>query len=340
MKRIFLDGANWESGRGETEEFMRALAAMEFHRNVVFSHSPLQTAIANRFFSSTQHFRIGHRGERGCAQFSEYVLDNPNFFRAFKRIIERGSGGISIYLPHSLNGIYLLSYCNDAIKEIFYIDEGDLTHSAIALMKSKCPKTPDLRTRIFRRLLGSNPFIEYGTEYFYKRFYKEAGVKKLQSGDFSEAILTGKKFSGVITHRLSFCRFDSYPIFGVDISNAIAPLPRDLDGIVCVFLNKNELEGERFQSLLMKLRAVCASEGELIGFRFHPGVSQGDKMRFLERAKGLGLDVGEIGRISEEEIVFELYARGVRRFLVGGSSVLENISAYPDYFESLKLDQF
>ena len=300
--------------------------------------SPLQFASLRLSSIDQKKVRIiGHRGMSGDVTWPRSALNDPRFLIEFEKFLNRD--GIEVFLPNSLNAIYYLCVSHPRVARISYVDEGRLTHRAIEyqhrnpshwagrLYRAGFSAARQLPSRlqlaayralcILVRLSIIQPYVSDTANYSYRTL-----ERRWKSGR-------------ILCHIPIQTQLPD-----VEYVNLLKDLnfPRDSTDAACLFLHPKGIDDyETLRRLVVKILDV-RSQFQCLLIKPHPiFINNFGKLHTLTAKldeNGIPWRIVEVS--GTQEVTVELYARGVRIFLLPSSTVEDTINAMPDYFDELK----
>jgi hypothetical protein len=317
------------------------LGRIPLNTHLVFTHSPLQTAVARRALPKREdHFFIGHRSAHGDVSFPDYVLNEVWFCLWLVDHLDKSTSPIDVYLPHSLNLVYFICRAHKSVRQINYIDEGTLTYVFA---------TTDLKPRL-RWPAGMMLTMAHAAVVLPRRLKPQvlhrmirvylATFHKHLSRDITHANSDGIRVDRK-TGRI-FVHFPDKPAKSLDIQfvrldDASVAFDRDLEGAAVVFVPI--LTDAEIPAFVDKV-VLSSTQTEFL-LRLHPAIDAVDLAAFLSRLalafKARARSAKTVNLSEEHETAFELYARGVRTFILENSTLILTVDSYPEHFRGLRI---
>lgn len=298
--------------------------------------STLQLAVFRAFAGDTiDAIVIGNRGVPGDVIYEHSILNDPTFLSDLERII--AGRDVEVFIPNSLNLLYFFCAVNKRVIRISYVDEGRLTKEYIegGFKKPAAPHSPALlaATGFATMLPGVVGRLAFsGIASFIRRFVVRKYVNDPTSYPYTTVERRVKP--GVVVSHLRCDDPQEWMQF-VDIT--VSPrLPNDYAGRTCLFLHPKD-SANRDLADLLKGKLNAGAQPLLV--RPHPLFNQSRELleETISRIEAAGFSC-EIASLSgEHETAVELYARGVRTFVCGDSSLIDTVDGHKSYFKNLRV---
>ena len=303
--------------------------------------SPLQYAVFNKAISSVKaSLIIGNRGMHGDQSYSYSVLNNHRFIEDLDRLI--GSRLVEVFLPNSLNALYFFCLAHPRVLRISFLDEGRLTKR---FLEGGLNKPTSKLSYLFKAL--------YRAAWPLKRFHKVTyrilgvGVQRLVVRRYEKDTMnfpfrtleTRWKAGTILTHIEP-----RQPGTSVEVVNLTESLKmnEDLPDSACLFIHPKDASTPSAINRVCQCVERTSRKGQAFVLRPHPLFeTYPEKLAKIKRFLS-NCDVRWVAlTLSEKhETAMELYARGVRLFLMGNSSLEDTIAAYPSFFRELRVVKF
>ena len=278
---------------------------------------------------------IGNRGMKGDISFAQSVLNDANFIVELDVLI--GDSQVELYIPNSLNLLYFFALADARIKKVSFVDEGRLTKRFITngYKKPKASYHWQAKTimqvaqflpKAFRVL--SYKLIAYGMRKFIILTYEKDTL-----GFPYRTIERSEKTGRLLSHEKPNHVHDWVEF--IDLTKDVN-FPNDYENYACLFLHPRHSGKAEW---LTALQSNFTSQTVKLLLRPHPNFSRAPELLSdaIARMKAIGIEC-EIAKVSgEQEVAIELYARGVRSFFCGETSITDTVEAYPSYFNDLQV---
>lgn len=306
---------------------------------LAFVSSPLQLASFRLSNHGERNVRyVGHRGMGGDTTIPGSALNNPQVLAKLDSLI--GPDRVEVFLPNSLNALFYLCASHPRVARISYLDEGRLTQRFLAY-QHRNPSHPasSLLVAVFgivRKLpLRLQPLL-------YRLLCALLRLMIVQryehdTENFPYLTIERRWKAGCILCHTAI----PSTVEAVETVNLLRDLdfPRDATGDACVFLHPKDIAtSEQIIALIDKLTVENANFGRLL-IRPHPifvafpGLLESLTAQLDDNA----IDWDVVTLSGRQEVTIEMYARGVRVFIVNDSTVLDTIDALPDLFKDLSM---
>lgn len=307
---------------------------------IAFVASPLQLAS----FRLSARYRddaliVGHRGMRGDLRFEGPILNDAEFLAQLDDII--GNRNVEVFLPNSVTGLFFACACHPRIKRMSYLDEGRLTwrfleehhrkprHPASVVLRSlftiaqRAPRR--LRTTLYRVLCA-----------LLKRTFTSAFIKDPESYPY-QTIDRHWKPGAIICHAPVSTTAADVEI--VDLFQAL-DFPVDYSDAACIFLHPGQIPTEAESSRIVQRILALGLGITRVLVRPHPLFStfstRLDAFRAILERAGIAYQEPELSE--QQEVAIELYARGVRVFILTSDSTIGDTARFfPSFFKDLRL---
>lgn len=286
------------------------------------------------------HLLVGNRGIAGDVTYKRSVLNDFQFLEDFNALVDRQSGTVEVFLPNALNTLYYYALSHPRVARISFVDEGVLTSRFVDGGYQK-PAAPFLRA--FTTAFGlARHLPDRSRAFSYRaiaRIIKRAVGVRYESDTLNYPLRTielSRKGGVVISH---IAPVEPLPwVEHVDLTRDVM-VERDYDGAACLFVHPKQV-AQPDQVEVLCARIVAVSDQFTRGLiKPHPLFTEfpGRLEALRARLAALGMHWTTIDVSGQYEPSIELYARGVRIFIVGKSSVTVTVARHPDYFTDLTL---
>ncbi len=298
--------------------------------------SPLQLAVFNASsVDKAQATIIGNRGVDGDISYEQSVLNDGNFIAKLSELI--GSQEVEVFIPNSLNLVYFFAISDKRIKRISFVDEGRLTKRFLANGHKKPIAKHHRIFSALMRMVGIFPkplrplcykFITYVMRKYVVQFYERDTLA------YPYRTIERTQKSGVLLSHVPLAVMQSWVEF-VDLTEKL-DFPQNCMNQACLFLHPRYAEDP---ALIGQLQRELGGEKQKLLVRPHPNFTRAPELleEVIARIKHAGIECEIVGVSGVHEVAIELYARGVRTFFCGETSITDTVEAYPGYFEGLKI---
>jgi hypothetical protein len=303
---------------------------------VCIASSPLQLSVFRGSSAARrEHLIVGNRGVAGDITYDRSILNDASFPADFDRL---ASGrAVEVFIPNALNLLYFIYASHPAVTKISYLDEGRLTRRFLEGGYRK-PAHPAYGS-ILAAVRLANALPEGPRYYALKAIARSVRTTVIRpyerdTLDFPFRTVERSRKPGIL---LSHVRVPEAPdwVEFVDIFRGVTRTD-ELRNRACLFVHPKNLEDLHFMGRLLSALSETPLRQPLL-LRPHPLFNRSPKL--LDRLTNALADAGvdsETAPLSEErEVTVELYARGVRTFVCGESSVTDTVEAHPERFKGL-----
>lgn len=290
------------------------------------------------------HLLVGNRGLAGDVTYQRSVLNDPRFFADLDDLVARrgapGGGPVELFLPNALNSVFYYALTHPRIARISFTDEGMLTNRFLDGGYRK-PTARGVRAfpaafALARRLPGRARLFAYRViAWLVKRTVGMRYERNTRSYPLRTIELSRK--GGVVLSHIA--PVSPLPwVEHVDLTRDIR-VPRDYEGAACLFIHPREVARPEQVDALCARIALAAGDFARGLVKPHPLFSEfPDRLEALiTRLSTPGTQWFSVEVSGRYEPTIELYARGVRTFIVGKSSVRVTVASHPAYFSDLAL---
>lgn len=309
-------------------------------RSVAFVGSPLQMATFRlSVYNAGNSLIIGNRGMDGHLKYTHSVLNDPCLLSQLDNIF--GSDEVEVFLPHSLNGLFYTCCNHPQVKRISYLDEGRLTLKFLNEHHTKPPNPAigflatcfDLARRLPRS--------------FQRNAFKVlcALHKKIISSPFEKdpdnypyaPIDIRRKFGSVLCHiNMQTALLNAEYVDLLDDVN----FPENYKNLACCFIHPQQTStNERVSDIIRQILNLNIPTNELL-LRPHPLFKSfpSQLSDFTQQLAISGIKLRRAELTESQDTAVELYARGVRMFILTNDSTIGyTVESMPDFFSNLEL---
>lgn len=307
---------------------------------VAFVASPLQLAS----FKSSVHANrdtiiVGHRGMKGDVEYRNPVLNDAEFLTRLDDLF--GARDVEVFLPNSVNGLFFLCACHPQVKRISYVDEGRLTWKFLENHQRRRRNPGSAAMRFGFNMVRNcprafRPFLYRLLCAVLKRAFAAAFMKEPETYRY-RTIDRHWKHGRILCHAPVSTIAPDVEV--VDLFKALE-FPDDYAGAACIFLHPRMVRTDAESLAIVRGFVAAGSGSSRVLIRPHPLFST-----FRSRLDAFRLHLERAGIYSEEallseqqETAIELYARGVRTFvLTSDSTVGYTARFFPSFFKDLRV---
>ena len=306
---------------------------------IIFASSTLQLATFRlSSFGQRDVFVVGNRGIKGDITHAGSILNDPRFLAEIDGII--GDREVEVFLPNALNSLFYLCASHPNVTRISYLSEGRLTKRFLDYQhrNPSHPAGPALRRAFGMVRLAphrAQPLLYQALCVLLRQVILRPYVHDTAGHGFRTIERRWK--SGTVLFHLPI----ETSCDGVEIVDLLKDLdfPSDYKNHTCLFINPPKIE--TLAKIETVIEAIPKNVGPLL-IQPHPNFSA-----FPDKLKKLTTRLDEEGIIwrlvtlsGRQEVTIELYGRGLRRFMVHDSTVLDTILVLPDFFLDIRLIRF
>ncbi len=290
---------------------------------------------------------MGHGGELGDITYTNYLLDEPEFVDAFFSYLNTLNYPVTVYLPHSINLVWMLSFFSKKIKKIIYINEGALTFEFQTIGDKASGKWfPLILIKVFRLIYR---FIQdyipakksRVTELLFRIWCHGFSSKKIPSMFSIPPYLVSNKSKFLITDRkLLSSNTHGILILGINLNlESSSILEHDYLWSTILFYD-SRLEQLSDEQLISFLKNIQTNK---IVVRCRTNSQEQKLIRRLEAGKELAIfpDITMMTRTTGDDVTLEAIHRGCRHFVAhDGSTCQWFINFYASSSDSIRFEAF
>jgi len=305
---------------------------------VCIASSPLQLSVFRASVSTRGRpvTLVGGRGMRGDVTYQASVLNSASFIADLDRWL--APSGVEIYLPNSLNLLFYCCAADPRVRRISFIDEGGLTKQFVEGGWRK-PMAPHHRPILWltRRALGLGGPARFAALKALSILIRKLAIQPYVSDParYPYRTIERSEKPGLVLSHTQREREHAW-VEHVDLAVNF-DFEEDYAGHTCLFLHPRDVQDGWLSAELSRDPGM---KGGRLLVRPHPLFNQWPGLLdgFLRAMGEAGVDCRVAELSGEHDVTFELYARGVRTFVCGASSIRDTVSAYPNYFVGLRLE--
>jgi|GEM_PF-6498224 len=310
---------------------------------IYFASSLLQKSVfLSSSYASRPQLLVGNRGISGDLTYHSSVLNDYRFLNDFSDLIDRNGGEVEVFVPHALNSLYYYLLADSRVRRISFIDEGVLTRRFLAGgYRNAAVPFLNLYPSLFRlagllpnqlRALAFRVISWLVKRTVGMRYEKDTANYPLRTIELS------RKGGVVLSHILGP---ECLPwVEYVDLTKNINVV-KDSDCSACLFVHPKQVaQPDQIDALFNKISKISQD------FSFDHGLikphplfcDHPERLTALEKRLSMHEKAWTVVEVTGSyEPTIELYARGVRLFIVSKSSVSETVRHHADYFSNLNV---